>query len=170
MSVVNPPTPTIGENRGDGEADVRNALIALIAEFNGNVDDSNVKAGANLNGSKLLDNSVLATKLETTARRLFPQLVAALVGADHKANFGTFNSGGFGGGKTVSGVKAHGLAAAPALVVMCAGAIATQTPSSSAVAASWDGTVDATNFGWRLTIADGGISNNGVNVYWLAIS
>lgn len=89
--------------------------------------------------------------------------------ADRKVAFGVFNSGSFSNTAKKTGTTAHGLAVVPVLVLMTAGAIATQTPSSSAVAASWDGTIDATSFGWRLDVADNGITNNGVNVYWLAI-
>jgi microcystin-dependent protein len=46
MGIVNPLLGTAGGPRGDGEAAERNALAVLLAEFNGNVDASNVKDGS----------------------------------------------------------------------------------------------------------------------------
>jgi hypothetical protein len=43
MGTISPTLPTIGEQRGDGEGDVRNALSVLIAEFNGNIESANMK-------------------------------------------------------------------------------------------------------------------------------
>lgn len=46
MAQVNPTLPTLGGPRGDNEAVERNFLLALLNEFNGNVDSSNLKIGA----------------------------------------------------------------------------------------------------------------------------
>jgi hypothetical protein len=53
MAIIAPATPNIGDARGSGEVAVRNDLVALLAEFNGNIDDSNIKSGAGINGAKL---------------------------------------------------------------------------------------------------------------------
>lgn len=42
MGVISPTLPTPGEPRGTEETDVRNALLALLAEFNGNIEASNL--------------------------------------------------------------------------------------------------------------------------------
>lgn len=65
MGLVNPTLPVLSAARGDGEVNVRNDLIALLNEFNGNIDDANIKALANIAGSKLLNNSVAQAKLTT---------------------------------------------------------------------------------------------------------
>lgn len=64
MGLISPTTPTIGAARGDEEVDSRSAIIALLNEFNGNIDDANIKTGANINGSKLLNATVTAGKIE----------------------------------------------------------------------------------------------------------
>jgi hypothetical protein len=35
----------------------------IYSEFNGNIDDNNIKSGANIQGTKLLDNSIPTSKL-----------------------------------------------------------------------------------------------------------
>lgn len=64
MGLISPTTPTIGAARGDEEVDVRSAIIALLNEFNGNIDNANIKAGAAIDGAKLLAASVTAAKIE----------------------------------------------------------------------------------------------------------
>lgn len=44
MGIVNPTMGALGGARGDGETNDRNALQTLLAEFNGNIDQNNVKA------------------------------------------------------------------------------------------------------------------------------
>jgi hypothetical protein len=44
---------------------VRSDLVALLNEFNGNIDNANIKAGANIDGAKLLAASILASKLDS---------------------------------------------------------------------------------------------------------
>src|SRR4051812_37102980 len=58
MGTISATLPTIGESRGSGEADVRNALSALIAEFNGNIESGNMK-----NAPLVLVNSLTASKV-----------------------------------------------------------------------------------------------------------
>lgn len=45
MGIIDPGLPVIGDSRGDGEVAVRNALLTLLGEFNGNIDAANLKAG-----------------------------------------------------------------------------------------------------------------------------
>lgn len=122
---------------------------------------------ANVTTSKIADAGVTKVKLATDSLNAFLKLAIA---ANRKVNFGSSNTGSFGGDKDASGSLAHGLAVVPVAIFLSAGAIAVTggLGSASAIAMSWDGTVDATNFGWRATIADG-VSNNGANFYWLAI-
>jgi microcystin-dependent protein len=44
MGIVNPTLPTPGDSRASEEVDVRNALTEILAEFNGNIDLSNLSA------------------------------------------------------------------------------------------------------------------------------
>lgn len=44
MGIVDDPTPTPGESNVTAQADVRTLLAALKAEFNGNIDSSNLSA------------------------------------------------------------------------------------------------------------------------------
>jgi hypothetical protein len=43
MATINPTLPTPGQPRGSEESDMLNAFNALLAEFNGNVDEANLK-------------------------------------------------------------------------------------------------------------------------------
>jgi hypothetical protein len=56
---------------------VRSDLVALLNEFNGNIDNANIKAGANIDGAKLLAASILTSKLDSAVT------VAALPGAPY---------------------------------------------------------------------------------------
>jgi len=47
-------------------ADVNTPFNTVAAVINGNIDDDNVKSGANINGSKLLDASIPGKKFDTT--------------------------------------------------------------------------------------------------------
>jgi hypothetical protein len=54
MGLISPTLPTVGsEGRGAGEVDVRNALTTILAEFNGNITDANIKSTAAIADSKL---------------------------------------------------------------------------------------------------------------------
>lgn len=46
---------------------VNSNFTTLYNEFNGNIDDNNIKAGANINGSKLLASSITTAKLADTS-------------------------------------------------------------------------------------------------------
>lgn len=45
-------------------SDVNTPINAILAEFNGNIDNDNIKAAANISGSKLADDSVPNTKID----------------------------------------------------------------------------------------------------------
>ncbi|MBA3679099.1 LamG domain-containing protein [Candidatus Saccharibacteria bacterium] len=47
-------------------SDVNTPINAILSEFNGNIDDTNIKTGANINGSKLLAGSTSGSKMDTT--------------------------------------------------------------------------------------------------------
>lgn len=49
-------------------ADVNNPFNTLLNEFNGNIDDNNIKTGANINGTKLLANSLPPTVFDANSR------------------------------------------------------------------------------------------------------
>lgn len=53
MSIINPTMPTPGDPRGAEEADLANAVQTLLNEFNGNIDNANIKAAAGIDKSKL---------------------------------------------------------------------------------------------------------------------
>jgi len=86
--------------------------------------------GLGLTEGYFANGAVGAAKLAADAKRLFPQLVAALVGADHKVNFGSAT--------TTTGTKivAHDLGATPAVVFL--------TPRDSKT--MYVGVRDGTNF------------------------
>ncbi len=46
MGILSPALPTLGAPRGDEEADVRNALSAIVADYNGNVGTENIRDGS----------------------------------------------------------------------------------------------------------------------------
>lgn len=47
-------------------SDVNTPINAILAEFNGNIDNDNIKSSANINGSKLADGTVSHEKLDAT--------------------------------------------------------------------------------------------------------
>jgi hypothetical protein len=49
-------------------ADVNNPFNSLLNEFNGNIDDNNIKSGANIAGTKLNANSLPPTAYDANAR------------------------------------------------------------------------------------------------------
>src|SRR5437762_440888 len=63
MAIISPSLPVIGGQRGDGEVALRNDVDTLLTEFNGNIDDANIKSGAGINGSKLAAGSVSPDRL-----------------------------------------------------------------------------------------------------------
>jgi len=49
-------------------ADVNNPFNTLLNEFNGNIDDNNIKTGANINGAKLATNTLPPTVFDANSR------------------------------------------------------------------------------------------------------
>lgn len=145
MSIINPTMPTIGAPRGSEEIDVRSALVALLADYNGNIDLSNI---------------------------LTPLLYLA-AGADRKVNLGTFVTAAFDSTANMSRVTgsfAHGLGSSPTVVLGTCGSIADSAHGGVENAVtfspvSWD----ATNVNYVCTLG-GGTANNSTDVYWVAIA
>lgn len=64
MGTVSTTLPSDGQTIDS--SDVNTPINAILAEFNGNIDDNNIKTGANINGAKLLAGSLPGTALDTT--------------------------------------------------------------------------------------------------------
>lgn len=58
-------------NINDGDAvtaaSVNNQINTIVNDYNGNVDNTNIKSGANISGAKLADGTVTNAKLDSTA-------------------------------------------------------------------------------------------------------
>lgn len=61
MGLISPPQVTDGTT-GDA-SDVNGPVNIISAEFNGNIDDANIKTNAGISGSKLGDGTVTPTKM-----------------------------------------------------------------------------------------------------------
>lgn len=66
MGTVSTTLPSDGQTID--AADVNTPINAILSEFNGNIDDDNIKTGANINGSKLAADSIPATKFDTDVK------------------------------------------------------------------------------------------------------
>jgi len=64
MGTVSTTLPSDGQTID--ASDVNTPINAILSEFNGNIDDNNIKTGANINGAKLLSSSIPGTTLDTT--------------------------------------------------------------------------------------------------------
>lgn len=64
MGTVSTTLPSDGQTID--ASDVNTPINAILSEFNGNIDDDNIKTGANINGSKLLDASITGAKQDAT--------------------------------------------------------------------------------------------------------
>lgn len=53
MAVISPAVPTLGDPNATEDPDIRNAIIAILNEFNGSIDDANIKSSAGIQPSKL---------------------------------------------------------------------------------------------------------------------
>jgi hypothetical protein len=67
MSVLNPILPTAGDPRGGEEIDTLNALAAILADYNGQINNDNLAAGANIAWSKLANGALVASQLQFKA-------------------------------------------------------------------------------------------------------
>lgn len=158
MTIVNPTMPTPGSPRGGEEIDLANAVQALLSDYNGNIDTTNLKDGA-----------VTKVKLATDALNAFLKL---LVPGDRKVAFGVHDNGGAAWGLVPDRVFniPHGLLVIPSWW------IAWGTKAVSTIDAQ-DPTVctriseDATNLVVKQsTLYRGNCNLPGAPVYWLAIS
>lgn len=64
MAQVSVNYPVVGQANSTEDQKVVSALTALVTAIN-SLDDANIAAGANINGSKLLNTSVAAAKIES---------------------------------------------------------------------------------------------------------
>lgn len=64
MATVSTTLPSDGQTID--AADVNTPINAILSEFNGNIDNDNIKTGANISGSKLADTSISPSKLDAT--------------------------------------------------------------------------------------------------------
>jgi hypothetical protein len=151
MGIINPTLPSVNSPRGDEEVDARNALATVLGEFNGNVDQNNLKDGA-----------VTKAKLATDALNAFLKLVVA---ADIKVAFGNYSTGGWGGTSVQTGAIPHGMATTPtvALVAPSAGDVGTLDMSVQVVS------IGAANINYQAVSHSGNLSFPGVRIYWVAI-
>lgn len=63
MGIINPQIPSINSPTETEDPKIVDALTTIRDEINGGLDDSNVDAAADINGSKLLDASVSLDKI-----------------------------------------------------------------------------------------------------------
>lgn len=64
MGTVSTTLPSDGQTID--ASDVNTPINAILSEFNGNIDDNNIKTGANINGAKILASSLPGSALDTT--------------------------------------------------------------------------------------------------------
>lgn len=69
MGIVNPARANTAMTEAAGQLAEANALSALLAEFNGNIDTANLKAGAGIVAGQLADADKLGLTTTTTTRR-----------------------------------------------------------------------------------------------------
>lgn len=144
MSFLSFTVPQVGQPDKTEDPKIANALTAILAWANGEID---------------------ATNLSGSASQPYLQLMTA---GKHKINMGKL-SVTFPSSKTAEKTIEHGLGTTPSAFWAIAGTIATQIPSTTAVVVSWNAAPDATNLHLFFETADGGITNNGVEFFWAAI-
>lgn len=105
MGIVNPTMGALGGARGDGETNDRNALQALLAEFNGNIDTNNLKAAAGLVAGQL-DSATVQAILGLSGSGAARRGKVNIPGADTTAavTFAIGNLGGAGHQDVVPGI------------------------------------------------------------------
>lgn len=64
MSTINVSLPSDGQTID--ASDVNSPINTIVAAINGNLDDDNIKSGANINGSKILAGSIPGSRFDTT--------------------------------------------------------------------------------------------------------
>lgn len=65
MAIISP--AQISDGTTIDAADVNNPINTIANEFNGNIDNNNIKTAAAIDGSKIADNSISASKLQNAA-------------------------------------------------------------------------------------------------------
>lgn len=151
MGIINPTLPSVNSPRGDEEIDARNALATVLGEFNGNVDQNNLK-----------DGSVTKAKLAADSLSAFLKLAVA---ADIKVAFGLFTIGGWGGVNVAAGAIPHGMATTPTVALLCPTAGDAGNLDISAQVVS----IGATNVNYQAVSHSGNLNFPGVRIYWVAI-
>lgn len=68
MTIVNPPVPVPGP-RGTEETNAASAIVAILADYNGNITDANLSAAAAIASGKLADVDKLGLTVGGTTRR-----------------------------------------------------------------------------------------------------
>lgn len=64
MATVSTTLPSDGQTID--ASDVNTPINAILSKFNGNIDNDNIKTGANINGAKLLASSLPGSSFDTT--------------------------------------------------------------------------------------------------------
>jgi hypothetical protein len=85
MGIINPQVPVVGQPNATEEPKIPGAINTIASEINGNLDNANIKTGANINGSKLLNASVVTAKIGPGA--ITPAQLAALAVLSDKIKF-----------------------------------------------------------------------------------
>lgn len=78
MGTVNVSLPSDGTTAD--AADYNTPITTIVNEFNGNIDNNNIKSAAAIDGSKIADSSIAAAKLTTSAITLgYTPITASVV-------------------------------------------------------------------------------------------
>jgi hypothetical protein len=106
MSIVNPTLPNPGDPRGGEETDVRNALVAILADHNGNIDDDNIKSAAGIQWSKLANGTAVLDQLGANGDATVRRGRSVIAGAGTRTNtvYGALDGGAAPGPDQVSGI------------------------------------------------------------------
>lgn len=144
MSLLSFNVPEVGQPDKTQDPKIANAFTQILAWANGEVDSTN---------------------LSTSGAQPFLQMLTA---GKRKINWGK-SSVTFASAASAEKTVAHGLGATPLFFHAIAASIATQIPSTTAVAVSFNAEPDSTNLHLMFETVDGGITNNGLYFYWVAL-
>jgi dihydroxyacetone kinase DhaKLM complex PTS-EIIA-like component DhaM len=67
MGTINPQVPTVGQPNSTEDPKIASAITTIRDAINGELDDDNIAASADINGSKLLNASVATAKIADDA-------------------------------------------------------------------------------------------------------
>jgi hypothetical protein len=124
MALINITTPADGENAD--ASDVASPLNTIVSEFNGNIDNANIKSGAAIATSKLASDAGIATGMIADA---------AVTVAKRSGGFKT----GTLSPSTTGNFSITGVGFRPKLLVLI-----TRVPSNAAIASGGWGVTDGT--------------------------